>query len=94
MTITREEKQKEIVICSAIKFSEDLIIRGHRHSDCFYSAVRFYGENNPNAEQGFMTSQNRFVGRKEGLKLQLLAGIKSENPQGYDKKMLFSEDLY
>lgn len=47
------------------------------------------------AEQGFITSENRFVDRKEGCKLQRAAGIKSvdkNHPYLHDE--LYSEDLY
>lgn len=47
-----------------------------------------------NWEQGFMTSKNRFVTRKQGRKLQDDAGIKSVDRTGYQTDTLYSEDLY
>ena len=44
--------------------------------------------------QGFITSENRYVGREEGRILQDKAGIKSADKGGYRGKTLFSEDLY
>lgn len=92
----------EIVICAAVKFLNDkvdeLIIRGHRHADCF-SNMRSRPDKNIWEEgcQGFMTSRNRFVNRAEGYDIQIAAGIKSADPyqEGYVRKgQLYSEDLY
>ena len=99
-------KSNEIVICSAIKLPNGKIFRGHRHSDCIETAFKFVswnggvvpGEHHWTADmcsdQGFITSRNRYVDRKEGLKLQLAAGIDSVCPSGYRVSDLFSEDLY
>ena len=89
---------KEFVICAAIRTKEGKIYRGHRHSDAIHAAM---DEGNKLidlsfADQGFVTSRNRYVTREEGRKLQDAAGIKSadiEHP-GYKGKTLFSEDLY
>jgi len=86
---------KEIVICAATKTTCGKIIRGHRHVDCLTAIKkRKLKSAGPNA-QGFITSRNRFVGRKEGLKLQLAAGIPcaDKNKKGY-RSRLYSEDLY
>lgn len=87
----------EIVICAAIKTKDGKIIRGHRHADCFHTAVDREGlkrEDVINADQGFITSKNRYVTREEGRILQDKAGIKSADPEGYRGNTLFSEDLY
>ena len=88
----------EIVICAAIRVSTGEIIRGHRHGDCFNSfkakKLKQDGVNIATAEQGFITSCNRFVDRVEGMKLQLAAGIASVAEGGYRGQILFSEDLY
>jgi hypothetical protein len=44
-------------------------------------------------DQGFITSANRYVDRKEGMRLQLAAGIESVAKGGY-RGQLYSEDLY
>jgi hypothetical protein len=87
---------KEICICAAIKTDNGLLIRGHRHSDCFHTALRMRVDQNlaANGEQGFITSKNRFVSRRTGYNLQIKAGIASASPDGYNKGCLFSEDLY
>lgn len=101
---TPPETLKEICICAAIKLADGRVIRCHRHHD----GLRIIGDWNQQAtqvdspfpridhrkaEQGFMTSANRFVGREEGLRLQLAAGIESKG-SGYRGSQLYSEDLY
>jgi len=90
-------KDKEIVICSAVIAKCGRIIRGHRHSDCFNS-MRSRGLENSmiQGNQGFITSRNRYVDRKEGLRLQKEAGIESADSHRGNKysSELFSEDLY
>lgn len=87
---------KEIVICAAIKTKDGTIIRGHRHADCVYTAMRmrFDKTDLSYADQGFITSKNRYVTREEGRKIQDAAGIPSASPEGYMPGTLFSEDLY
>jgi len=88
-------EKKEIVICAAVKAVSGKIFRGHRHSDC-YAVIhdnKLKASLHINAE-GFITSHNRFVTREEGQKLQIKAGIKSADKDGYSNGMLFSEDLY
>jgi hypothetical protein len=45
-------------------------------------------------DQGFITSRGRYVDRKEGMRLQIAAGIESVAEGGYRAETLFSEDLY
>lgn len=87
---------KEICICAAVICSDGTIIRGHRHRDCFDTIIRKGKKIGKFLDaQGFITSKNRFVNREQGYKLQIVAGIKSANPEGYNKAgWLFSEDLY
>jgi len=88
----------EIVICSAVKTPSGLIVRGHRHCDCYHNLSLRPEYKDPKSicfcEEGFITSRNRFVGREEGRKLQDKAGIKSVDRDGYREGTLFSEDLY
>ncbi len=98
----------EIVICAAIRLPDGRVIRGHRHGDAIRTAAALVdwqhkpesGVNGPPwhpsmcEDQGFVTSRNRYVGREEGLRLQLAAGIPSADPSGYRARQLFSEDLY
>ncbi len=88
---------KEVCIVAAIRTATGFIIRGQRHGDCLLTASRIKSLTRleiSHAEQGFVTSRNRFVGRIEGRKLQDAAGIKSVSDEGYVANTLFSEDLY
>jgi hypothetical protein len=87
--------EKEICICAAVIADNGQIIRGHRHCDCLTTAKRMkltcsYSDN----KQGFITSKNRYVGRKEGYLLQISANIPSTNNGSYFPDELYSEDLY
>lgn len=90
------EAGPEVCICAAIKMPDGYIIRGHRHNHCFQvlSSSKYSEAILPPENQGFITSHNRFVDRKEGYRLQIEAGIKSICRDGYRGKELFSEDLY
>ena len=87
---------KEIIICAAIKTRSGKVFRGHRHSDAIKAAMTegFKLTDLSFADQGFVTSKNRYVNREEGRKLQDAAGIPSVDREGYRGKTLFSEDLY
>lgn len=97
----RFELRKEICICSAIQMPDGELIRGHRHDSC-YDVVR----RRPDAEekrldivhaaQGFITSRNRFVDRREAMTLQRASGLPSRYRKdgAYVGEELFSEDLY
>lgn len=86
----------EICICAAIVTKEGEIIRGHRHSDAIATAgKKGLRPSSLEATQGFITSRNRFVGRRDAAQLQKAAGIKSIDPsRGEFPDLLFSEDLY
>jgi hypothetical protein len=84
----------EQCICAAIKTPSG-IYRGHRHGDCFLVMQRKGIARTSEDIQGFMTSENRFVDRAEGYRIQRDAGIDSADPEGYIVPgTLFSEDLY
>lgn len=85
--------KKEICICAAILCDDGVIIRGHRHGDCLQT-IHQMNKSISGHVQGFVTSNNRFVSREEGRKLQEEAGIKSADKDGYRYDTLFSEDLY
>ena len=93
--------EKEICICAATKYG-DRIFRGHRHNNCILAAndaLSYDMSRKQIAElekiDGFITSKNRFVDRKEGCRLQKEAGIESVDPKWpYLNDELYSEDLY
>jgi hypothetical protein len=84
-----------VCICAAVITEDGTIIRGHRHEDCIKSILRRNKKvsKTPDA-QGFITSDNIFVTRVEGRKLQDAAGIRSKSVDGYMSNTLYSEDLY
>lgn len=91
----------ERIICAAIKIVETgKVFYGHRHDQCLNSlngelswAMNRQEISKLEKVQGFVTTEGRFVDRKEGLKIAL------ENDQVIDKTQirgdnLYSEDLY
>lgn len=71
--------------------NEGIVVVGYRHAQCLRLLQAIIGvENLPlkNHTQGFLTSKNRFVDRKEG------AEIAYKNKQCKQTNILFSEDLY
>lgn len=80
----------EICIVAAVR-GGGKTIRCQRH---FHGLMILNEDQRHEAEQGFITSRNRFVDRREGMRLQRAAGIESVAPSGYRGDLLFSEDLY
>ena len=74
-----------------------LVVCGRRHHNCFLTAFELNGgkkieglnEVNGRAMQGFLTSDDRFVDRKEAGKIAFNAGQTVKLTE-----CLFSEDLY
>jgi hypothetical protein len=91
----------EFIICAAIRHDETgNIYYGHRHSHCLEASN---GElswllnreeiSKIKRTQGFITSQNRFVDRKEALVIAL-ANNQVKNKSEIQGDSLYSEDLY
>lgn len=88
---------KEIVICAAVGMSDGYVVRGHRHNDAIRTAhgIPRYKDERPHGDdQGFVTSENRYVTRKVGFEVQHAAKILSVDSMGYKGEELYSEDLY
>ncbi len=93
--------QPEKILCAAIDFN-GTIIPGHRHGDC-YDILRALVAGITEADlpdrtkQGFLTSINRYVSRKEGWEIaiannQVVYGkVASDNAED---SILISENLY
>lgn len=92
---------EEIIICAALRHEDTgKIYYGHRHNHCLDASNselswKFNRQEIAQIErtQGFITSKNRFVDRKEALTIALA------NNQVLDKDctrgdQLYSEDLY
>jgi hypothetical protein len=81
----------EKVDCSAIKLPSGEIFTGKRHCDCF-KACYDAGKSHAAEIQGFMTSENRFVGRREAREIAEKAGQLIERAS--KGVILYSEDIY
>lgn len=78
-----------------VNCDKGLVFCGYRHPHCMYSMISVTGKRSVETEvgkyiQGFLTSKNRFVDRKEGAKIHIANGGKLN----YSTKELYSEDLY
>jgi hypothetical protein len=74
--------------------SEGVVICGHRHYNCILTLIYLSGYSTKTKdcgeyEQGFLTSNNRFIGRKEAAQIAFAAGQTKEL-----KETLFSEDVW
>ena len=71
------------------------IIPCYRHSDGF-AAIKNYGYAKPSdpIDQGFLTSENRYVDRQEGRKIFDAAGQQSPDKRYDYADELYSENLY
>lgn len=92
---------QELIICAAIRF-KDQIWRGHRHADAmramhdslsFTMSRKQMIKKHVNKDQGFITSLNRYVDRKEAFIIASNAGQISIGRKELSKE-LYSEDLY
>lgn len=102
---------KEYILCATILY-KDTIVSGYRHSDC-YEVLRTLNVDDkdlPGREhQGFLTSTNRYVDRKEAWKIakennQIKYGLKASDKSDdamlnglnpiFDDSILISENLY
>jgi hypothetical protein len=85
----------EVVICAAVVADNGEVVRCHRHHDGLRAiADRDLAHAEREDAQGFITSRNRYVDRREAMRIQRAAGIESVAPGGYRGTQLFSEDLY
>jgi hypothetical protein len=85
------------ITAAAISFPSGTVISVEpplRHHDCFRAARErgiLFGEMH-DGEQGFVTSDGRFVDRKQALVIAQAAGqIRRKTPPDY---LLFSEDVW
>jgi len=80
-----------------INCDKGLVVLGHRHGQCMWTMGSLTGlrsvtngsDSVGEYKQGFLTSKNRFVDRKEGGEIAFREGQTEEL-----KKTLFSEDLW
>ena len=100
----------EYIICSAIHYENGVkstvlnvesgtIICGRRHGDCYAILSGILGNIDPDDlpsrdKQGFLTSHNRFVDRKEAYLIAKECGQLLHNLHDQSNPILVSEDLY
>ena len=76
-----------------INIHSGYVVCGHRHHNCLTTFAMLVGiREKPLSErqvQGFLTSRNRFVNRREAAKIAFGAGQIEE-----EKEILYSEDIY
>ncbi len=96
---------KEFIICSVVKFNGHNVC-GRRHSDCYKTIQKLTGRKleeikeffpASNLDNGFMTSEGRFVTRKEAWIIaeknnQIAIGYEASKSE--DGSILISENLY
>jgi hypothetical protein len=85
----------EIIICAAVRFDthweRGKVVVGNFHGACFAAKAAFFPDAKE-VEQGFVTSQLRFVGREEARRIAVEA--RQVNPERcHSETELFSEDL-
>lgn len=105
-------KQEEFILCAAIDY-DGVIVCGHRHGDCYKTLESLVGEIDiekipKRKNQGFLTSENRYVGREEAWVIakkqkQIFHGFKASDIDDIvldkmlgkkGKSILISENLY
>ncbi len=86
----------ETIVCSAIR-KDGKIWTGLRHNNCILSYFEEAGKQFGGAErnQGFMTSLDRYVDRREGYRIAKAAGqLEGRKKNGSNQPILYSEDLW
>jgi hypothetical protein len=97
-------EQKEFILCASLNYN-GTIICGHRHSDCYKILQDLLNltssDELPGREyQGFLTSTNRYVDRKEAWNIakennQIKFGLKVSDMSEFGQdSILISENLY
>lgn len=79
----------EVIICAAVRASDGKVVIDYRHNDAIRAlqTIDGYEDEQPHGEnQGFFTSTNRFVNRREAYRLHF--------PDRAEPDELCSDDLY
>ncbi len=80
------------IACAALKLKSDgRIFHGKRHNDCIFVAHRVSGEKPVLGTYGFLTTDGKFVDRKQAMDIAIEAGQVGKSLQGTS---LYSEDIY
>lgn len=88
------QNQPITILCAALKMPDGKVLLGYRHVD-IWENISYYnmyiGEDITKVKQGFITSDNKFVNRKEAYLIAYEAGQIEESKKS---NQLTSEDLY
>ncbi len=76
--------------CSAIMLENGVMLCGRGHGDCIAKIKQIYGTPQKIVEQGFLTSANTFVKRKEAGRIAFYA---CQIDEFVNKDTLYSEDI-
>ncbi len=92
--------QKEYILCAAVLY-KGIVISGYRHADCALVLKELltdhigFVDTPERKDQGFLTSHNRFVDRREAFKIAKANNqIWHKMHDDADDIELTSEDLY
>lgn len=101
---------EEMIVCSAVKGKVnniEYVVLGSRHYDkimrsqiaVLNQAYSIVGATFKNGEQGFYTNKERFVSRKEAMKIaiarkQIKRLVGSQHVANLSEQELYSENLY
>jgi hypothetical protein len=88
-TTSSSDTRPEVVVCAAVRSPDGKIVRGRRHVDAIralQATMGYEGEHPRGEDQGFVTSENRFVTRREAYRLHF--------PDRTEADELRSDDLY
>jgi hypothetical protein len=90
----KNNMDSEKIVCAAIDY-KGTIICGLRHSDCYKVLRRWISDDDlpERDKQGFLTTENRFVDRKEAWKIAL-ANDQVVYGKDSSDEFLISENLY
>lgn len=75
---------------------DGFVICGRRHHNCYYTLSLMFGDKNLVGRdgQGFVTSDDRFVGRKEAYLIAKEAGQLLHDLHDQSNPILISEDVW
>jgi len=78
--------------CQPKNIESGIVFAGYRHDMCLTNLLECYPlVNKHSVVNGFLTTDNMFVTRKEAAVIAVESGQISQNP---DRLLLISEDLY
>jgi len=89
-TVNNNIETTERITQAAVRFGDNQILTGTRHSEILFDLFEKYPELYRTKEEGFLTSTGRFVDRKDAINIALKSGQIKKTPE---TGRLISEDL-